>query len=119
LNRWIWIVTAAAALMSGCATSRYQWGNYDEALYRSYKDPAQVENLRTSLESHITALETTKSKVAPGLYAELGTLYLQSGQQQRAIALYTKERQAWPESAVLMDAMIRGIERRASAQVKP
>ena len=44
--------------------------------------------------------------VAPGLYAELGTLYLQGGDNARAIVFYTKERDAWPESRTLMDGLI-------------
>lgn len=114
------LAVLAGALVSGCATQRYQWGNYDEALYQSYKDPSKVESLRIRLEEHIAAMESGKQKVAPGLYAELGTLYLQSGQAPRAAQLYAKERDAWPESRNLMTALIGSIERRsAQAEVKP
>ena len=74
-----------AALLAGCAApSLYQWGGYDQALYAGYKDPAKMETLRVQLEKHIANMETSKQKVAPGLYAELGTLYLQSGASDKA-----------------------------------
>jgi len=106
------IVIFALAL-SGCASqSLYQWGGYEQMLYQGYKDPTKLEAMRVGLESHIAGLEQSGKKVAPGLYAELGTLYLQSGKGDKALAFYRQERNAWPESRGLMEAMIKNIERR-------
>lgn len=104
-------------LLGGCAApSLYQWGGYDQALFTGYKDPTKMEDMRLKLESHIAEMEKSKQKVAPGLYAELGTLYLQNGSPDKAIGLYAQERQAWPESQGLMSAMIQNLERRQQAQ---
>lgn len=102
----------------GCASSRgaYDWGDYDELLYKSYKDPTKIEDLRVGLETHLVALEGSNGFVAPGLYAELGTLYLESGDSEKAILFYEKERAAWPESKYLMDALIANLERRRPNQ---
>lgn len=104
----------ASVTIAGCATTQgaYNWGAYDELLYRSYKDVTKVEELRVGLESHIAALEKSNGKVPPGMYAELGTLYLEAGDSERAIDLYGKERDAWPESKGFMDVMIANLERR-------
>lgn len=104
---------AIALALGGCAQTHYQWGGYDESLYQAYKDPAKMGALKTSLDKHVLALESSKQKVAPGLYAELGTLYLQSGDKRKAVMLYAKERDAWPESRQLMDTMIKNVERRS------
>ncbi|HTJ96348.1 MAG TPA: DUF4810 domain-containing protein [Rhodocyclaceae bacterium] len=117
------LLAAVSASLCACATtsnSIYQWGSYDNALYASYKDPNQVEALRVKLETLIADREKAGQKVAPGLYAELGTIYLQSGAADKASAMYAKEKDAWPESKTLMDAMIKNIERRkvASAGAK-
>lgn len=106
-----------SVVLAGCATTRdtYDWGKYDEMLYQSYKDVSKTENLRVGIEAHIAALEKSNRKVAPGLYAELGTLYLEMGDSDRAISLYAKERDAWPESKGLMDVMIASLERRRPA----
>ncbi|MEY4562677.1 MAG: hypothetical protein RLZZ618_1954 [Pseudomonadota bacterium] len=116
----VWAVLAAC-LLSGCADrGLYQWGTYDTLLYESYKHPERTAALRQGLEDHIALLESTMLQVAPGLYAELGTLYLQSNDSVTARRFYVKERQAWPESRVLMDALIARIDARPrKAEVKP
>lgn len=109
-------VAALLALLtlSGCVTTpqTYDWGEYDQLLYETYKEPVRAEALRLELETHIAALEAGNSRVPPGLYAELGTLYLEAGDGDRAIALYEKERAAWPESRGLMTALIVNLQRR-------
>lgn len=104
---------AACSLFTGCATtsnSLYEWGQYDDKLYQSYAHPEKAEEFRLSLQAHINLMEASSKKVAPGLYAELGTLYLQSGDKKKALVAYDKERAAWPESRGLMDAMIKNLE---------
>lgn len=114
------IVLLIAALLTGCAApGLYQWGGYEGDLYGAYKDPARFENMRVNLEAHIAQTEGAGTRVAPGLYAELGTLYLQMGSSEKAIGLYKKERDAWPESKGLMSAMIRNLERRQQAAQEP
>ena len=87
-------------------------------LFRSYKDPTKMEALRLKLEAHIAEMEKSAQKVAPGLYAELGTLYLQAGLSDKAIAMYSRERDTWPESKGLMAAMIQNLERRQQARAE-
>lgn len=103
--------------LTGCATrpALYQWGGYDQDLYAGYKDTTQMETLRVKLEANIAALQKSGQKVAPGLNAEVGTLYLQSGAADKAVIFYKQERDAWPESVGLMTAMIQNIERRQTA----
>lgn len=101
-------VTVCALALSGCATNKgmYEWGGYDAVLYNSYKDPTTVVANMQKLELHIQKLEQGKQKVPPGLYADLGTMYLQAGDKEKARVNFTKERDAWPESAGLMDALL-------------
>ena len=104
-----------ALVVTGCATRNaglYQWGQYENSLYTSYKDPTKVGVLRTKLEEHIGSAERGNKKIAPGLYAELGTLYLQDGKNELAASMYTKERDTWPESATLMTSMLKSLASR-------
>lgn len=108
------VTVSICALITACAApSLYNWGGYDQALYAGYKDSAKMDELRVKLESHINAMESTQQKIAPGLYAELGTLYLQAGSKAKAVDLYKRERQAWPESTVLMTSLIENLERQS------
>ena len=112
-------LAVVGALTTGCVTpGLYQWGGYEQALYTSYKDPTKVENLRQNLEAHIAATEQGKQIVAPGLYAELGTLYLQSGDLDKAKTYYARERDAWPESRVLMTSLIQAVERMQKPKIQ-
>lgn len=117
----ILLIALASLFLTGCANRLYQWGDYggvDSMLYQSYKNPEKALEFRQGLELHISKMETSKQKVAPGLYAELGTLHLQAGDATRAVEMYIKERDAWPESRVLMDALIINVTKRASAKAE-
>lgn len=104
------LVAAALLMLSGCAQQGlYDWGNYSGLMYQNYKKPESVAANLVVLQSHVTTLEGRKARVAPGLYADLGTLYLQAGDRDRAVENYRRERAAWPESAGLMDAMIKNL----------
>jgi hypothetical protein len=106
------IAFALLVLLPGCAATRnYEWNNYDSGLYQYYKDPTSAEAFRTSMEMHLQAIEAKGARPAPGLYAELGTLYLERGDRLTATTYYRKERDAWPESRHLMDAMLSTLQR--------
>lgn len=105
------LAIAVIVVLPGCATRQYEWNNYDASLYRYYKDPTSGEAFRTSMESHLKTLEERKLRPAPGLYAELGTLYLERGDRATAATYYRKERDAWPESRHLMDAMLSNLDK--------
>ncbi len=106
-------VSLVGLLLSGCASNQslYQWGAYDAMLYQSYKSPDKSDDFRVGLESHLMLMEQSKKKIAPGLYAELGTLYLQAGNRDKALSFYAKERDIWPESKLLMDALTKNIDK--------
>jgi hypothetical protein len=106
------------ATLSGCVTRQYQWDNYDGRLYKMYKDPTSVEEFRVSLKAHLEGLEAKGLKPAPGLYAELGTLHLERGDDKTALVYYRKERDAWKESTYLMDTMIAALEKRPKQESK-
>lgn len=117
----ILLIALASLLLTGCANRLYQWGDYgsyDSKLYQLYKNSEKELEVRQGLALHISKMEATKQKIAPGLYAELGTLHLQAGDADKAVELYIKERDAWPESRVLMDALINNVTKRASAKAE-
>jgi hypothetical protein len=113
MSRIIIAILGTALLLAGCANkpSRYDWGGYDSSLYGYYKNPNSAEGFRVSMETQFKQLESRNQKPAPGLYAELGTLYLESGDRTTAATYYRKEHDAWPESRYLMDVMIKNLEK--------
>jgi hypothetical protein len=100
------LIVTVALLLGGCVTSRYKWGAYDPALYAYYKDPTRQAELETALDAIVKEAEKTGSLIPPGVYGEYGYLLLQQGKTAEATALFQKEKEHWPESAVFMDHMI-------------
>ncbi len=111
MTRFLIVVMCLAGITACAPPKMYNWGNYEQGLYNSYKDPNQTEALRIGLEEQVATVEASNQKMPPGIYAELGTLYLQSGSSDKAKIYYEKERAAWPESATLMTALISNIDR--------
>lgn len=99
-------------LLTGCVQNKYHWNGYDKGLYEAYKNPNQIAVLQIKLQETLDTLEREKQLIAPGLYAELGTLYLQEGNTENAKKYYAKERDTWPESRTLMNTLIKNLENR-------
>lgn len=116
--RIVALALIALALVGCKAQPMYNWGGYESMLYAGYKDPNKMVEMKLGLESYIAAMDKSNQKVAPGLLAELGTLYLQSGSTDKAISMYTRERDTWPESKGLMDTMINNLERRKQSHAE-
>ena len=92
---------------TGCAKGLYDWGSYNKHLYSYYDNPEALESFRVSLETHLSRMEAQGKHPAPGLYAELGTLYLELGDRLTALRYYQKEYDTWPESQHMMAAIIK------------
>ena len=94
------------ALTSACAQPMYRWGDYDQAVYHHYRNPADhlafVEELGTIIREN----EQGGARMPPGCYAEYGWALYEEGRFQEASAFFEKEQKAWPESGVLMQKMI-------------
>ncbi len=113
-------LAAVAALASACAPkATYYWGQYDTALYHYYTNPqdrdAWIETLRTT----ILEAEQRGDKVPPGICAEYGYALFEEGQAEASVPWFQREKDTWPESAVLMEKMIRNAKRRGAQPPPP
>ena len=98
-----------AVVLAGCATGPkpiYEWGSYQPALLEYTKEANAAEFEKELLET--IAKGEKKGTVPPGVYAELGYLLMSNQRAGEAIGWFEKEKQAFPESAVLMNKMIAG-----------
>ncbi len=100
-------------LFSGCVNQPkplYNYGNYNESYY-VYKKDLNAESmlaLQKSIEEAIkNAGESTAGRVPPGMYANLGYIYLKNGKGNEAIANFEKEKAIYPEAVHFMDRMIK------------
>ncbi|QOP46494.1 DUF4810 domain-containing protein [Sulfurimonas paralvinellae] len=105
----------AALFMAGCSSHNqalYNYGTYSESYYSDVKDHTHESQLalQKSIEDAIqNAQDSTSGRVAPGLYANLGYIYLKKGQSKLAVENFKKEKVLYPESAKLMDMLIKKV----------
>jgi len=93
----------------GCAPSTiYQWGDYEQFLYKRYLKPGSVTTQEeiTSIENHLEQVYSKKLLPPPGLHAHLGYLYITDGQQSRAIEHFNVEKKLFPESIHFIDGLM-------------
>lgn len=92
--------------VSACApASRFEWGTYENTLYAYSKAPQAREAYRNSLLAALRSGEAS-NRVAPGLNAELGYLYMEDGRPAEAIQYFEAEKRLFPESQRFMDGVI-------------
>ena len=108
-----------AALSGGCATTQYDWNNYDQRLLDFYNSAGKDGEFLIAMDAHLIALEARGVRPPPGLYAEVGTFHLRRGDRVRAVSYYGKEQAAWPESRSLMSALIRSIDEKKAKGDNP
>lgn len=108
-------VGATLILMSGCVSPKtlYYYGDYSESYYATKKE-ATDENMLALQAAIEKAIENRKDgrsqRVAPGMYANLGYLYLKAGKADRAIENFEKEKATYPEAIIFMDRMINKVK---------
>ncbi len=97
-----------AVLVAGCAGpgQLYEWGSYQPALL-DYTKTSESGKFEEELRETIAKGEK-RDFVPPGVYAELGYLLMHTDRPAEAAILFGKEKEHFPESAVLMDKMIAG-----------
>lgn len=103
-------------LLSACAQPKqlYNYGDYSESYYKHKKQatPETRLALMASIEKAIDEASKSKSgRVPPGMFANLGYMYLQDGNSQKAISLFGQEKATYPESAHFMDRLISKVEK--------
>ncbi len=96
----------SVTLLASCTTpspSGFYWGRYPQTLYAYKKKPSPTTRMQhqNELMRLIDYANSHNTRVPPGVYAELGKLYLDQGDEVIAFNYFQKEQQLYPESAVL------------------
>jgi len=107
-----------AILFVGCTHPEapkplYNYGDYGKSYY-DYKKTMTPEStlaFQESIQKAIDGVDGSSSRrVPPGMYANLGYMYLKSGKPNEAKDYFKKEKSTYPESTLFMDRMIKKIE---------
>jgi len=108
LWQYVCLGLVVGAGLAGCAPpALYQWGEYEDSLYRRYVKE-DIAGAEAYLRETLVAAEL-KSRVPPGVYADYGFLLYRRGDYAAAIEKFEQEKRAFPESAALMSKLIERI----------
>ena len=91
----------------------YNYENYAQNYYEDKKNhtPESALELQKAIEQSIANSDKSSSgRVPPGMYANLGYIYLKMGKSQEAIMSFKKEKEVYPEAIHFMDRIIQKVE---------
>lgn len=100
------VILAAAAC--GCQNGLYDWGSYDQTL-RDISAGAPAEVMLRDRDAMVDEAQEAAKRgrvVPPGKYAQIGDIEAVAGDRAGAVKWYGAEKDAYPESARLMDLLI-------------
>lgn len=114
------VALSLATLLSACATPvqpLYQWGAFSsytyDALRGEGKSPSeQVE----AMSSHAQKVAAAGQQLPPGYRAHLGLLLLKLGRPDEAHQQFNAERQAFPESTVYIEQILKAQTQRGERE---
>ena len=96
----------------------YYWSNYERDMWLAYRQPDDEDRqlkLAATMLRIITESDKAGRKPPPGIVAEYGYFLFQRGEYYAAIDHFRREANSWPESAALMERMIRRAQEEAGS----
>jgi hypothetical protein len=120
MKKWraLSLIIATASVLAACASTpraNFYWGSYESSLFAYSKKPDRLPAYKKSLEDAV-ARGRSKNMMAPGLLAELGYVYLEEGDTNKALALFEEEMSRFPESKTFMSTVIERARSNAKTQ---
>ncbi|WP_436859285.1 DUF4810 domain-containing protein [Citrobacter tructae] len=94
---------AAVLLLAGCASNApkniYTWDGYQDSVYQYYTNKTSPQEQIATLQKLVEKSRASNKPVPPGVHAQLGMLYSNTGNTELAIREFNAEKTQYPESA--------------------
>lgn len=87
----------------------YDWGSYETQLYHHFDNASQPTEQIAALEKDEQNAKAKGQHLPPGFYAQLGLLYKETGQIDKARAAFGEEEKLYPDSIPYMNQMLQTI----------
>ena len=109
------LASVAALFLAACVTPDpplYRWGEYENIIYKGYKDPGGSDPVNDALllSEDMARTEAEGKQIPPGVRIHLGYLYCAQGRVDEARALFELEREIFPESTVFIDGLLQRLD---------
>lgn len=97
----------AALVLAGCSSKApkpvYQWDGYQDTIYQYYQKDTSPQEQIAALQKLVEKSRAGSLPVPPGVHAQLGLLFSNTGKIDSAIAEFNTEKKLFPESAAYID----------------
>ena len=106
----IYSLLAAVLLLAACGTSSpplYYWDKYPDTVYQGMQGKQSPDEQIGALEQYLEKAKAKNMAAAPGVYAHLGMLYVETGRGNLAQKPFSEEKARFPESARFMDFLLK------------
>ncbi|MCV2403257.1 DUF4810 domain-containing protein [Marinomonas sp. C2222] len=108
------LIILSMLVLGGCASKQttFYWGEYESLIYDMYIEPGSADSTTqiSTLLADIQKAEAKNIPIAPGIHAHLGYMYALEGNIDQSIAEFATEKSLYPESATLIDGMLKRLE---------
>lgn len=105
-----YLLLLAALALSACAGRTpplYYWNTYPNTVYQGMQQKKSPDEQIGLLERYLEQAKAKNMAVAPGVYAQLGMLYVETGRGDLAQKAFNEEKARFPESANFMDFLLK------------
>lgn len=103
-------VALACAALASCATAPkplYYWGSYQDATYGYLKRDESPEAQLAQLDETLAQAQSSGLPLPPGFMAQMGLLYVATGQAAKAQLAFQTEETRFPEAKTYMDFLLK------------
>ena len=94
---------ATVILLAGCSDKApktiYTWDGYQDAVYHYYTQQTSPQEQIATLQKLVEKSRAGTKPVPPGVHAQLGMLYNNTGNAAQAMSEFNAEKAQYPESA--------------------
>ncbi|NLY64875.1 MAG: DUF4810 domain-containing protein [Alcaligenaceae bacterium] len=103
------LVLGSTLLLTACAAPKtaYYWGNYEPVVYHHFTNESSPDEQIAALEKDLATAKEKNLGIPPGLHAQLGLLYIQTGKEAAGFAQFQQEKSLFPESAHYLDFVLK------------
>lgn len=96
------MLCTAVLILAGCAAKAppkmYNWDGYQDSVYDFYTNKTTPQEQIATLQKLIEQSKANNKPVPPGVHAQLGMLYSNTGNAGLAMAEFNSEKSQYPES---------------------
>lgn len=93
----------AMLILTGCAAKSpqkmYNWNGYQDSVYHFYTNETSPQEQIATLQKLVELSKANNKPVPPGVHAQLGMLYGNTGNADLAMGEFNAEKSQYPESA--------------------